>query len=277
MGRLVAAGAVAAGAQVRALTRDPGAAAALLPPEAERVAGDLRRPEGLAAALRGVEALYLFAVPETAAEVVDAAKRAGVRRVVTLSSGAVTFGIDTTFHLPVERAVEASGVAWTHVRPGEFMLNRLWTWGPSIRAERTVRDPTPDAAWAPVHERDIAEVALTALLEEGHEGAAYTLNGPGILSRRAQAEAIGAALGEEVRFERVTPEQAREEYRALGGFAAEHADLLLGFRDYDGSPTDPTALDDHPFEGPLPTAADVLHRPARTFAQWAHDHAEDFR
>ncbi|MFD5741679.1 SDR family oxidoreductase [Streptomyces massasporeus] len=158
------------GHDVRALTRRarPGAF-----PRGIRVhEGDLTRPRTLTDALKGVDALFLFPVAGTAAEVVARAKAAGVQRVVVLSSGAVTSGFDTDFHLPVEQATESSGLEWTHVRPGEFAMNKLALWGPPIRAERVVRDPFPDAAWFPVHERDIADVAVLALTEEGHSGQA---------------------------------------------------------------------------------------------------------
>ncbi|UNO43495.1 NAD(P)H-binding protein [Streptomyces sp. MST-110588] len=265
------------GHAVRALTRDPRSAQ--LPAGVEVFPGDLRRPQSLTAALEGARAMFLFPVAATAKEVVALAGAAGVRRVVVLSSGAVTGGLDTGFHLPVEQAVEASGLEWTHVRPGEFATNKLALWGPSIRAERTVRDPDPDAAWYPVHERDIAEVAALALTEDGHTGRAYTLNGPELLSRRRQVELIAEALGEEIRFEVVSPHEAREIYLRQGGFAAENADFLLGFEDYSGQATDPdAALDFDPAAlGPLPTAQDVTGRPARTFARWARDHAEEFR
>ncbi|GAA5705402.1 hypothetical protein Save01_06254 [Streptomyces avermitilis] len=77
------------------------------------------QPESLADALEGVDRMYLFPVAETAWEVVPLAQQAGVRRIVVLSSGAVTTGFDSDFHSPVERAVEESGLEWTHVRPGE--------------------------------------------------------------------------------------------------------------------------------------------------------------
>ena len=99
VGRLVVDQLIKAGASVRALTRDPSTAA--LPAGAEVAAGDLTRPSSLAEALDGVDRMYLFPVAETAREVVDLAKRAGVRRIVVLSSGAVTTGYDTDFHLPV--------------------------------------------------------------------------------------------------------------------------------------------------------------------------------
>ncbi|UCM89034.1 SDR family oxidoreductase [Streptomyces marincola] len=279
VGRLVTARLLAAGARVRALARDPVAAAAVLPDGVGTVRGDLSDPGSLGPALRDTERVYLFPVPGTAREVAELMARARVRRVVVLSSGAVAAGHDTDFHLPVERAVADAGLEWTFVRPGEFMLNKLWLWGPSIRAERVVREPFPDVAWCPVHEADIADVAAEALLTDGHVGTAPVLNGPELLTRRAQVAAIAAALGEEVTLEQVTPAEARERYLAQGGFAAENADFLLGYEDYSGEPADPDAI---PAQDPLaggtdlPTAADAIGRPARTFAQWARDHAADF-
>ncbi|WP_338780163.1 NAD(P)H-binding protein [Streptomyces sp. DG1A-41] len=265
-----------AGAEVRALSRSPRPAG--LPEAVRATAGDLTQPESLVDALKGVDRMYLFPVAETARDVVALARQAGVRRIVVLSSGAVTAGFDTDFHLPVERAVEESGLEWTHVRPGEFAMNKLALWGPSIRAEGVVRDPYPDAAWCPVHEQDIADVAALALLEDGHCGRAYTLNGPDMLSQRRQVELIAEAIGRPIRFEVVSRDEAREIYREQGGFAAENADFLLGFEDYSGDETDPQAPaeSDPTAAGPASTAEEVTGFPARTFAQWAHDHAREF-
>jgi uncharacterized protein YbjT (DUF2867 family) len=272
VGRIVVERLLAAGESVRALTRDPRTT---FPPGVAVVTGDLAEPATLEHAFDGADRLYLFPVPATARAVVERARRAGVRRVVVLSSGAVTGGYDTDFHLPVERAVEESGLEWTHVRPGEFALNKLWLWGPSIRAERVVRDPFPEAAWFPTHERDIADVAVAALLEEGHTGVAYDVSGPEMIANRDQVRAIAAAIGQEIRHERITREQAREQYLRQGGFAAANAEFLLGYADYSG---DPVAEPGEPPPAPKPpTCEPVTGRPGRTFAQWARDHTEDFR
>src|SRR6185436_19562621 len=225
--------------------------------------------------LADVDRLYLFPVPGTAREVVALAHQAGVGRVVVLSSAAVTSGADTTFHLPVEQAVEELSPEWTHVRPGEFMLNKLFLWGPSIRTEGVVYEPYPEAAWWPVHERDVPDVAVAALLQDGHEGKAYDLSGPELITRREQVAAIAAATGREVRLEVVTPEQAREHYRRQGGFAAANADFLLGFTDYAGNQRDPTSPRYAATAGSRPTSHSVTGQPARTFAQWARDHADE--
>jgi uncharacterized protein YbjT (DUF2867 family) len=211
-----------AGVHVRALTRNPATAA--LPDGVEVVEGDLTRPETLAPALAGVERMYLFPAArslrsehddrETAREVVAMAKRAGVRRIVDLSAASVTVGLHTN---PVEQVVEESGLEWTHVRPGGFMANMLQLWAPMIREQRVVRYPFADEPANMIHEVDIAAVAVAALLEDGHHGAAYTLTGPGTTTTREQVAAIAEALGEPVRYIEVTREEARGILKAQGG------------------------------------------------------------
>lgn len=113
-------------------------------------------------------------------------------------------------------------------------------------------------------------------LDEGHAGKAYTLDGPELVSHREQVQAIAAAIGEPVRFEAVEPRVVREYYLAQGGFAADNADFLLGFEDYSGAGSGEQEEAAWAQE-PVPTSQEATGRPARTFAQWARDHADDFR
>ncbi|WUH98253.1 NAD(P)H-binding protein [Spirillospora sp. NBC_00431] len=273
VGRRVVEELIKAGRPVRALTRNPSAAT--LPPEVRVVEGDLADPGTLRPAFEDVDRLFLFPVPETAEEVAALARRAGIEHVVVLSSAAVTAGYDTEFHLPVERAVERANLAYTHVRPGEFALNRLYLWGPGIRSEGRVVDPLPDVADIPTHEWDIADVATAALLEDGHAGKSYTFAGPAELTHREQVAAISAAIGREIRIDACTPEEAGEYYRRQGGWAAANADYLVGLADYSGTEAAP---DWEETEAPeLATAQEFTGRPGRTFAAWAHDHRDDFR
>uniref|UniRef100_A0AAU3ICU7 NAD(P)H-binding protein n=1 Tax=Streptomyces sp. NBC_01393 TaxID=2903851 RepID=A0AAU3ICU7_9ACTN len=266
VGRHVVERLVAAGVPVRALTRNPATAG--LPAGVDVFEGDLTRPDTVRAALRGVERLYLFPVPETAREVVAAAKDAGVGRIVVLSSSSV---LDESgdnhsgeYHRAVERAVEESGIDWTFVRPDEFATNVLWKWGRSIRAEGVVRAPYGDAPRVLVHEADVAAVAVTALLQDGHTGRAYVLTGPEAITQADQVRAIAGALGREILFVEITPDEARE----LMGQAmpAPVVEMVLGYL-ADAVVNPPVAVD---------TVERVTGVPARTFARWAADHAGDF-
>jgi uncharacterized protein YbjT (DUF2867 family) len=251
-----------AGTPVRALTRDP--VAARLPAGVQVAEGDLTRPSTLVRAFEGIRVLYLFPVPQTAVEVLRLARQAGVRRVVVLSSSAVTDGTDTTHHLPVEKAAERSGLAWTHVRPGEFALNKLTTWGRSIRGDRVVRSAHPDCVGVPVHEADVAAVAVAALLDERHAGAAYTVTGPQALTHREQAKAIGEGIGCDIRLEEVSVAQAHADLVSQG-LPPQVADYVLAFE----------AKWTHDPPTVQPTVEQVTGAPGRTLAQWAADHTDD--
>lgn len=137
-------------------------------------------------------------------------------------------------------------------------------WAPSVRAEGVVLDPFPDLRSAPVHEADIASVALRALTEPGHEGARYVLTGPEAISRRRQAELIGQAIRRPVRI----AVQDLEEYRAelIAWTSPEVAEAVI--RESAAAADRPAPLTD--------TVEKVTGGPACTFGQWARDHAPDF-
>lgn len=276
VGRQVVAMLLQAGVQVRALTRNP--ATANLPATVEVVQGDLTNPAELRSAFNEIDRVYLFPVDETCREIIALAKKAGVGRIVDLSAASVTAGLHTN---PVEQAVEESGLEWTHIRPCGFMANMLQIWAPAIRSERIVRYPFGDEPMNLIHEADIAAVATVALLEGGHHTAAYTLTGPALVTVREQVQAISKALGEPVQYEEVSREQARELMKAQGGFAAESADLMLGFIDYGGEAASGNdGFSDQDWSAlmkPWPTVEQVTGQPARSYETWARDHVDDFR
>ncbi|MDA1359027.1 NAD(P)H-binding protein [Glycomyces luteolus] len=242
------------GRAVRAASRVPGATD--LPKGVEPVRVDFTAPETLTPALEGVEKVFLYAAHEGIDAFVAAAQDAGVKHVVLLSSAASANPDNEIgrMHLAVERPLEASGIPWTFVRPAMFATNSLW-WAESIRGEGVVRLPYPDAPVNPIHERDIAEVAFAALTEDGHEGRTHVIDGPGHLTQRRQVELIGEAIGREIAVEELPRAVAAE-------FLPESLlDMLAS-----GST-----------ETWGPTAEAVTGRPARTFADWTADHADDFR
>ncbi|GLY77892.1 NAD(P)H-binding protein [Actinoallomurus iriomotensis] len=268
VGRHVADGLLAAGERVRATSRTPEAAG--LSPHVEVVAADLERPETLPAALEGAEKVFLYAKPDGVQGFVEAAGSAGVRHLVLLSSAAIVADDAernpiAQAHRTVELAIERSGIDWTFIRPGMFATNTLWWWRTSIRTEGVVRTPYPEAQTAPIHEKDLAALAVAALTEPGHQGQSYTVYGPESLTLRRQVQHIGDAIGRDVRLDVVSAEEARAELsRTIPPIGVETFLRLWAARD--GKPAETSA-----------TVQEVTGRPARTFAEWAQDHAGDFR
>ncbi|MFI6587244.1 NAD(P)H-binding protein [Embleya sp. NPDC050493] len=268
VGRQVVGQLRAAGVPVRALARRPEAAG--LPPEVEVAAGDLAEPDTLAAALTGVEAVFLvwpFLTTEGAPGVLDAVT-AHTDRVVYLSSSRVRDDVDrqadpiSGLHAGMEGVIAKSTAAWTFLRAETIASNALG-WAGQIRDSGVVRGP--DLAAKPVvHERDVAASAVRVLTEDGHAGATYVLTGPEVVGRADQVRLIGAAIGRTLRFEPVPVAAARARMLADGRPPALVDALLAGA--------------DAPAEPPLITTTirDLTGTPARSFETWARDHRPDF-
>jgi uncharacterized protein YbjT (DUF2867 family) len=252
-------------AKIRALVRNPEAGR--FGPQVEVVQGDLTRPETLDACLDGIDSVFLVwtAPPATTGAVLARiAKRA--RRIVFLSAPLKT--PHPFFQQPnpmrvmgeqIEQQIESSGLSWTFLRPGIFAGNASRWWAPQIRAQSVLRWPYLNAPTAPIDERDIAEVAVRVLCEEGHAEAEYVLTGPQSLTQRDQISAIGDAIGQSLAVEETSPEQAQREL-GLPNF------LLDAWAAAIGQPAFVTS-----------TVEEITGKPARKFRDRANDHALEFR
>jgi len=266
VGRHVVAGLIDEGVHVRALVRDP--MTAWLPEEVDLVEGDLNRPETVRTAAQGSAAAFLLWPgfdPTGAAEVVSGlADQVG--HIVYLSAARLQRqeeGVTEGVWAEVERLIAVSGADWTFVRAGGFAANSLG-WGAAIRAGDPLRVPHPRAARSPVHERDIAEVSIRALLDPGHTGRAYAVTGPEVLSTIDQADIIGEIIGREVAVGEQSAVEARRELEPFMG--SEGADLAIAYW---------ATLVDSP-ERATDDVERITGQPPRGYAAWVHDHVEEF-
>jgi len=259
---------------VRALTRQPENAA--LPAGVEVVAGDFAAPESLDAALQGVGAVFLVWTAGSATAPAVFARLAAhssdePRRVVLLSSPHRTphpfFQQPNAMrglYVEIERLLAESGLDVAIVRPGMFASNARHWWGPQISRGDVVRWPYGAAETSPIDERDVAAAAARVLLDDRHATGDYVLTGPESLSQAAQVRAIGDAIGRQLRFEELSPDEFRRE--TAGTWPAEIADMLLSAW---------AATLNHP-AFVTSSVEEILGSPPRTFHEWAVDNAADF-
>ena len=199
---------------------------------------DYNQPETLRAAFQGCERLFLLgpnALNQTELELnaVEAAKAAGVRHIVKQSvMGAAEEAYSlANIHRPVEKAIEASSLAWTFLRPNSFMQNTVTFMAQTIRAEGAFYSASGQARISHVDVRDIAAVAVTALRAPGHEGRIFTLSGPEALTYDDMADELSKALGRDIRHISLPPADLKAGMLAEG-MPAAIADRMLDLERY---------------------------------------------
>jgi uncharacterized protein YbjT (DUF2867 family) len=257
---------VATGERPRALVRDPATARQRLGDQVEHVVGDLDRPETIAAALAGVDRVFLLTTqssrqPEWERAVIGAAARAGVGQLVKLS----VFRANEQSPLQVarqhgqaERVLAQSGLAATILRPVFFMQNLL-----AMIHDGAIATAAGDGRVAMVDARDIAAVAVATLTGGGHAGKTYTLTGPQALSFYQVASVLSRQTGRPLRHVRVPPDKVRVALQGRG-VAAWYADDMAKLHSMLAVGYEEVVTDD---------IHRVTGRPPRTLAQFAGDHA----
>lgn len=259
------------GHQVRALVRD-ASRAERLPASADIAVGDLDDAESLTAATRGVTGVFymqLAPLPTQAEYMVQAAKTAGVSKIVLLSS------LGTVLQpMPVigagiaarDEVFRQSGLDITYLRPNVLMSNTLW-WAPSIRDEGRVLDASDPGRLGPVDPYDVARIGTLALTQDGHAGHGYILNGPQALTAREQVDTLAEVLGRPIEFVPVTPEEFAR-HSAENGTPAEIAAAVQDLNELFRAGRAGVLADD---------ITNLTGVAPRTFREWAELHADAFK
>jgi uncharacterized protein YbjT (DUF2867 family) len=196
VGKAVLAEVARSGQKHRAMYRSK-ADAAKAPVGTEAVIADFADKQSLAAALRGVESLYLVCSPirelvQLEGNAIEASEAAGVRRIVLNSAlGAGDYGKSfPSWHRKVEDKLKATKMTYCILRPNSFLQNILTYFAPSIRAQGAFYSSMGNTRTSFLDVRDIAAVAAKALAGGQHDGKTYELNGPEALTYSEVAEKI---------------------------------------------------------------------------------------
>ena len=123
-----------------------------------------------------------------------------------------------------------------------------------------------DGATSTIHERDVAAVSARVLIDATHVGRSYLLTGPQSLTQRAKVRLISEAIGRNVSWIEVAPEQFRQAMLAQG-LPEDVPDRIIGYWSDRLLQPGPTSS----------TIEQMLNRPALTFATWAAEHAGAFK
>lgn len=266
------------GTPVRALVRNRAKATALANlPVVEIVEADMLRHETLGPALDGVERVLMISsanrqMVETQCAFIDSCKKEGVRHVIKFSGAESGIGFDpkkfrfTRMHEQIEDYLEGSGLAWTHLRPSQFMQVYLRE-APTIATESAFFLPLGDLKLSPVDILDVAKIAFAVLRDGGHEGNSYDITGPEALTMNQIAKHIGEAVGRSVRYVSISLEDRRKALLASGVPDAFADALEEQAIERLKRPESKVCLDAHRLFGITPT----------TFAAFARRHAALFR
>ena len=214
------------GAPARALVHSPDKAAPIQRLGLQTALGDFEQPDTLDAAMAGCDHLFLLSPPsprqpQQEQHVIDAAKRAGVSRVVKKTvlgadpDAPVVFG---RWHGQIEQHLAQSGLAHTLLQPNSFMQNFLLSAQP-VADQGALYGMTGAGRTSYIDTRDIAAVAAQVLTSPGHQGQRYTLTGPEALSAAEVAERLSTATGRQVRYVNMAPDAFGQALAALACLA----------------------------------------------------------
>lgn len=244
------------GLPTRALVRNPSTS---LPAGVDVVLGDLTQPDSARPAFDNADAVFLLpGYPGLA----QTARSAGVKRIVQLSGGSAgssdLSNAITRYMKASEAEMRESGLEWTAIRPTAFMSNVL-RWAPQLEGGDVIRVSFPDVPVACVDPGDVAAVAATAMVEDGHTFMIYRPTGPHALLPHEQVRMLGEAIGRELRAQAMSNGEAR---RAM--LAHTPAPYVAAFFDfYTNGSLDETTV--------RTTVEDVIGRRPRTFPEWLAD------
>ena len=180
---------------------------------------DYNKPETLATAFKDVNKLFLLTpfqsdMLDLTSNLVNAAKKSGVKYIIKQS----VMGVDAEpgitpgrLHRQAEKIIEKSGIPFSFLRPNFFMQNFVNFYSPMIKSQGALYAPAGDGKVSFVDVRDIAAVAVQALINDNqHKGQSYNITGPEVLSYGQAAETLSRELGKEIKYVNIPDEDARK-------------------------------------------------------------------
>jgi uncharacterized protein YbjT (DUF2867 family) len=188
---------------------------------------DYNKPDTIEEAFKDVDRLFLLTpfqsnMVELSSNLVNVAKKktGAVKHIVKLS----VMGADAKpgitggrLHRQAENIIKESGISYTFLRPNFFMQNFINFFSQTIKEQNAFYVPAGDGKISFVDVRDIAGVAVQALLDESKHGRkTYNITGPNAISYAQAAEILSNEIGRKIKYVDISEDQAREGMKAIG-------------------------------------------------------------
>lgn len=255
------------------------------PTNIEIIDGSITNPSATPEALRDIDRVFLAgATPRTIHDFLNIAKKEKVTRIVVLSSHGpeheIHYPPETWFWLAVERAVEASGMEWSHIRPSAVMGSMFEgsypptgsLWHEIIKKGESIKEPFTQSTYPFIDEEDLAEIASVALIEDGYTGKIIEAGGKNI-SAKERIDAISNVLNKEITLEEVTVEHAYQVWRNHGWPDETIEVVLFGLKEYGENPE---KYNQWTIDHADPFIHKMIGRSATSFHDWVVKNANKF-
>ena len=237
---------------------------------------DYDNMEGVESAFKDVDKLFLLTHPssktvEHESNLVTEAKKSGIKHIVKQSIMRADLGADVEamrLHRQAEKLIIESAIPYTFLRPNEFMQGFINFQGTTIKSNNAFYAPAEDAKVSFVDARDIAAIAVKALVEgDKHYNKTYMVTGPEALSYHQAADILSNATGKKIDYVNISEEETRDALKETG-MDDWLINTILGLY----------TLYRNDYASEVSSAVEeVTGRKATTFVEFATDHADAFR
>jgi NAD(P)H dehydrogenase (quinone) len=210
------------------LTRDPAKAADLKALGVDVRQGDYDDPASLVKAFQGIDKLYFVSGTDIVKRgvqhmnVVNAAKEAGVKHVVYTSfqrkneTETSPIAIVAKAHIDTEKALKASGLAYTFMKHNVYMDMLPMFVGEKVLETGTIFLPAGEGKAAYATRVDMAEAGAQVLAGEGHENKVYEISNTESVSYTEIAGILSELSGKEIQYVSPSQEDFKAELTKLG-------------------------------------------------------------
>jgi uncharacterized protein YbjT (DUF2867 family) len=259
---------------VRAMTSHPAHADELKRPGVQPVVADMDRPETLGWAMAGVDTVFLVSpmddrIQVREGNVLAAAKRAGVRRIVKLY-GAVKHHDDQLgrLHDASVEAIRASGLEWALLSPTSVLETTMVSMLPWIEETGSIVASAGEGRVAHVTLGNVARAGAVILSKGREHGCNYVITGPELLSLGDLCETLSRVVGMSIPYVDVSDEELERVLVQEAGMTPEQAEIgvICHFRAWRNGAA----------EARTDTYRQLTGQPATTAEEWFEANREVF-